>query len=376
VPVLDERLQRLLPRIYEVNHGSDSWAPLLDEIGHCLGGKAVALISHDFSHNQGFIYAASGYDQNSLESYTLHHARHNVWLAQERDYRVPGKVHLGEDVVPESELIRTDFYSNWLHPQDLHHRLCAVLSRARRTAVFLEVMRPRGWGRFEHTDIERCRLLLPHLQRVLRMHHRLAELEIERNAAFDALDHLPWGVVLVDQQGNRLVANRRAQEILMAGDGLMANGDGLRAELCDETARLDRLLGSALKAAGGQASSAGGTLSITRPSGAHPLSVLVVPLRTKAETLGDRVPAAAIFLNDPDMRTDSNEQHLRELYALTVVEARLAAWLSRGKSVEEAARAMGVTVNTARAYLKRIYNKTGVRRQSELVRLLLLALPG
>jgi DNA-binding CsgD family transcriptional regulator len=35
---------------------------------------------------------------------------------------------------------------------------------------------------------------------------------------------------------------------------------------------------------------------------------------------------------------------------------------------------MGVTVNTARAYLKRIYHKTGVRRQSELVRLLLLGL--
>ena len=313
--------------------------------------------------------------KNLYSSYTLHHARQNVWLAQESDYRAPGKIHIGEDLVPEFELVRTEFYSNWLHPQDLHHRLCAVLSRARATAVFLEVLRPRGWGRFEHTDIERCRLLLPHLQRVLRMHHRLAELEIERNAAFDALDHLPWGVMLVDHQGHRLVANRRAQEILMAGDGLMAHGDSLRAELADETARLDRLLCSALKGAGDQAPSAGGTLSITRPSGAHPLSVLVVPLRTKAEVLGDRVPAAAIFLSDPDMRPDSNEQHLRELYALTVVEARLAAWLSQGKSVEEAAAAMGVTVNTARAYLKRIYNKTGVRRQSELVRLLLLALP-
>ena len=32
---------------------------------------------------------------------------------------------------------------------------------------------------------------------------------------------------------------------------------------------------------------------------------------------------------------------------------------------------MGITVNTARAYLKRIYDKTGVRRQPELVRVLL-----
>jgi DNA-binding CsgD family transcriptional regulator len=49
--------------------------------------------------------------------------------------------------------------------------------------------------------------------------------------------------------------------------------------------------------------------------------------------------------------------------------------LLQGKSVEEAAAVMGITVNTARTRLKRIYNKTGVRRQPELVRRLLLGLP-
>ena len=98
---------------------------------------------------------------------------------------------------------------------------------------------------------------------------------------------------------------------------------------------------------------------------------MVVPLRTKGEAAGDRAPAAAVFVSDPEVPLDSNQQHLRELYALTVVEARLAAWLAQGKSVHEAAAAMGITVNTARAYLKRIYDKTGVRRQPELVRVLL-----
>jgi DNA-binding CsgD family transcriptional regulator len=102
---------------------------------------------------------------------------------------------------------------------------------------------------------------------------------------------------------------------------------------------------------------------------------MVVPLRTKPQGLRDRAPAAAVFVSDPDVRLESSEQHLRGLYALTVVEARLAAWLSQGKSVSEAAEAMGITVNTARAYLKRVYDKTGVRRQAELVRLLLLSVP-
>ena len=218
-------------------------------------------------------------------------------------------------------------------------------------------------------------MLLPHLQRALVMRRRLADLEVERDAALRALDQLPWGVVFVDEHRNRLAANRHAEEILIAGDGLTARGNILRADLADETARLERLLNSALGRTGRQRSSAGGTLSITRPSGAHPLSLAVVPLNIEMETLGDRGRIAAIFVTDPDSPLDSDEQYLRELYALTAGEARLTSLLLEGKSVEQAATAMGITVNTARTRLKRIYSKTGVRRQPELVRRLLLGLP-
>jgi DNA-binding CsgD family transcriptional regulator len=369
----DQDLQQLLLRIYET--GSGDWEPLLAEIMRFLESSAIALISHDFRHNLGSIILAKGYTQKYVSAYASSHAHHNVWLARERDYRPPGTIHIGEQLVSEPQLMRSRFYTEWLGPQNLHHRLCAVLSREGATAVFLEVMRPREWAGFAAGDIDRCRVLLPHLQRALRTRRRLAELEVERDAALRALDQLPWGVVFVDEHGHRLAANRHAQEILVAGDGLTARGNTLRAELADETARLEELLTSALDRTGEKRSRAGGTLSITRPSGAHPLSVAVVPLHIEIENLGERGPIAAIFVADPDLPLDSHEQHLRALYALTAGEARLASWLLQGKSVDEAAAAMGITVNTARAYLKRIYNKTGVRRQPELMRLLLLALP-
>jgi DNA-binding CsgD family transcriptional regulator len=240
--------------------------------------------------------------------------------------------------------------------------------------VFLEIMRPRGAGAFEQDDVERCRLLLPHLQRAVRMYRRMAALEIERDVAFRALDQLPWGVMFVDKRRKRLATNRHAQELLVAGDGLSGRGNTLRAELADETARLEQLLSDALDRSGREGAS--GTLSITRPSGAAPLNVVIVPLHVKTERFTERGPIAAIFVTDPDMPLhNDNQQQLRELYSLTAGEARIAAWLLQGKSVEEAAAAMGITVNTARAYLKRIYQKTGVRRQPELMRLLLLGLP-
>src|SRR4029453_17816936 len=261
-------------------------------------------------------------------------------LAGETPSQFPGTIHTGEQLVPEHELVRSRFYAEWLQPQDLHHRLCAVLSKEEETAVFLEVLRPRESDGFGDTHIERCRALLPHLQCALRMRRRLVDLEVERDAALRALDQLPWGVVFVDEHRNRLAANRHADEILVAGDGLTARGNILRADLADETARLERLLNSALDRTGTHPSSAGGTLSITRPSGAHPLSVAVVPLHIEMETFGERGPIAALFVTDPDIALDSHDQHLRELYALTAGEARLTSWLLQGKSVEEAAAAM------------------------------------
>jgi DNA-binding CsgD family transcriptional regulator len=240
--------------------------------------------------------------------------------------------------------------------------------------VFLEVMRPRDAAAFGQGDVERCRLMLPHLQHAVRMYRRMAALEIERDVAFHALDQLPWGVMFVDKHRKRLTTNRHAQELLIAGDGLTARDNTLRAELADETARLERLLSDALDRSG--RGGASGTLSITRPSGAPPLNVVVVPLHIKTERFAEQGPIAAIFVTDPDMPLHSgNQQQLRDLYSLTAGEARFAAWLLQGKSVEEAAAAMGITINTARAYLKRIYQKTGVRRQPELMRLLLLGLP-
>jgi DNA-binding CsgD family transcriptional regulator len=371
VPFFDIDVQGLVTRIYDT--GSGDWEPLLEDIKQFLGGSAIALILHDFKHNLGSILFASGYNRKYILSPAATDARQNVWLARERDYR-PGTIHVGHQLVPERELMRTRFYTDWLAPQHLHHRLCAVLSREDASAVFLEIMRPREATPFDQDDIERCRLLLPHLQRALRMYRRMAALEIERDAALGALDQLPWGVMFVDRHRNRLATNRHAHDLLIAGDGLSARGNTLRAELADETARLEKLLSDALDRNARQGASA--TLSITRPSGAPPLNIVIVPLHVKTEKIAEQGPIAAIFVTDPDMPLDSsNLQQLRDLYALTPGEARFAASLLQGKSVEEAAAAMGITVNTARAYLKRIYQKTGVRRQPELMRLLLLGLP-
>jgi DNA-binding CsgD family transcriptional regulator len=82
-------------------------------------------------------------------------------------------------------------------------------------------------------------------------------------------------------------------------------------------------------------------------------------------------PAALVFFSDPGAHAGSRASVLSALYAVTPAECRLAGLLADGFELAGAAGLMKVTLETARSHLKAIFRKTGVRRQAELVRLVL-----
>jgi DNA-binding CsgD family transcriptional regulator len=61
---------------------------------------------------------------------------------------------------------------------------------------------------------------------------------------------------------------------------------------------------------------------------------------------------------------------LAGLFDLSPAESWLAAYLSEGLTLTEAASRCGVTISTARTYLHRVFQKTGTRQQSQLVAML------
>ncbi|WIJ26415.1 LuxR C-terminal-related transcriptional regulator [Devosia sp. RR2S18] len=60
-------------------------------------------------------------------------------------------------------------------------------------------------------------------------------------------------------------------------------------------------------------------------------------------------------------------------FGLSPAQTRLAALIAEGLSLVEIAERMGITQNTARTHLNRVFDKVGVRTQPALVRVLLLA---
>jgi DNA-binding CsgD family transcriptional regulator len=80
-------------------------------------------------------------------------------------------------------------------------------------------------------------------------------------------------------------------------------------------------------------------------------------------------PAMLALCRLPREASPERSERLARLFDLPRREAELAIALADGLSIAEAAESMGLTLETARNYSKRLYAKLGLRRQAELVRL-------
>ncbi|EJU11327.1 regulatory protein LuxR, partial [Sphingomonas sp. LH128] len=97
------------------------------------------------------------------------------------------------------------------------------------------------------------------------------------------------------------------------------------------------------------------------------LDLLLVPSGQRMGTT-QAAPAIVCYLHADNWSSADRCEQLAQLFDLAPSEARLALALSRGMSISEAAPELGLTVESARTYSKRIYAKTGARGQADLVR--------
>lgn len=368
---MTDLLAELTSLSYDAATHSESWGDLNAAAQQLFRATACGVGLFNFRSREGMLCLSRGFREGFLDSYRDRYALLDVWLRREDAYRVPCTIHVGPDLVPDSELIRSRFYQEWLAPQRLYHRLSAVLAREEANLCYFVLWRPPEAEPFGDEEIEACRALAPHLRRAVQLRTRLATIERERDAAVEVLNRLPTGVVLCDETGAPVVVNEAGRQILSVGDALTLRSGKVSACRQLDAETLHNLIAGAARTTHGEALDAGGTLSVSRPSGL-PLSVLVSPVRAPAEIVDHQRIAAAIFISDPESVVDTNEERLVRLYGLTKSESRLAAKIAQGRSLEQAAAMLNITTETARSYLKRILSKTGVKRQAELVRLLLL----
>jgi DNA-binding CsgD family transcriptional regulator len=86
-------------------------------------------------------------------------------------------------------------------------------------------------------------------------------------------------------------------------------------------------------------------------------------------------PTAILFITDPEQTALVRSEWLREDFGLTLAEARFTREILKADGLQAAADRLGISLATARTHLGHVFDKTGTRRQAELVRLILQSQP-
>ncbi len=363
----------LIGRIYDAALEPTLWGETLEAVTTAFDANGLGLFVADTEGGRVGFLETTGISQPMLEAYRDHYAGVNVWMQRCARLRPPAGVPLlSQDFYPEADLLRSEFYNDYLRPLDFHHHCGGPLRYDGAEISIFNVLRSRRSPAFGKRDQIFCQRLMPHLQRAVEIHREFIELAGAADSAVEVVDRLALGVMLLESRGRVVFQNLTARDIVAGNDGLTVDREGhCRAAIADETAQLQRLIGGAARTGDGQGTGAGGAVSISRPSGLRPFALLIAPLRHSAFDLGAARAAAVVFVSDPEVRHEPPAELLMRLYGLTGMEARLAGMLLAGESLKQAAAALEIAELTARDYLKAIFRKTGTRRQSELIKLVL-----
>jgi DNA-binding NarL/FixJ family response regulator len=204
--------------------------------------------------------------------------------------------------------------------------------------------------------------LVAAISAALRSQMETAPASDQGTSAKAAIDLLKCGVIVLGLRGDVLFTNQRAGELLARREGIVVDTTGVcRASSLEDTQNLHKAIRTARDQHLPDA--------MTIDTGSRgPLRVVVRPCEDDASDTG---PCVCLYLFARDDASAVDPRLLRGLFGLTVSESKLAAALASGLSLEVAAQKEGWTLNSAKTYLKTVFNKLGVSRQADLVRVVL-----
>lgn len=358
----------ILDAIYESSVFPDRWPQALERLGHVFDCRCVALIDRNLRTLEARV-ETSGVDASSQREFLDVWSAHDLVRLRTRQW-VPGAIDIDQQIVPKHELLASDYYNGFMKPRDMHTVMRLTLAQRDKFLTIISLVRPRSADEFDAAAIERCRVLMPHLERAAHIRFQAQDASAMLAGLSDVADRSVTAVLLLERDGRVRFANKAASAMAATADGFLLRNGQFEIPDRNDDAAFQRLVAGAVGGLQSPDAPRGGVMRLARRTGKGSYTVTVAPVKREASWFG-REPMALVLIADPDVTPVPPRQMLAQLFGFTAAEIRVAERLMMGDSPEQAAAFLQVKTATARWHLASIYRKTGTNRQAELVRLLL-----
>jgi len=376
----------LIGLIYEGATDPSRWTKdVLPAVAQYIGAPACILYSPLHTPLNGGYFFLHGITQEHVDLYVQKHYEKDPWKIafDERKMYITGNVVIGDEVVPRTQLLASNFYRECLSlNKNMVQLLTGFVFGTDSTASMPGVcsfFRGSHHPDFDEEDRARMRLVLPHLSRSLGVMQRLQSAELTVASSLAALDRLPSGVLLLDASGTVAFANRSAQQMLEEGDGLrlrkLSHAAGLGdlvAESASDSGAIRDAISTTLSRDPYDTGHFSQSVTVPRASGLASYTLQFSALGEHNEFAGSNSAfAAIIFIADGLKKIDIDPAVLQRTYELTPAEAKVAVALLEFASAKEVASVLDLSPHTVRTQIRNIYAKLGVDTRTRFVKLLL-----
>ena len=358
------RFSSLVGEIYDAAVDPARRNAVLEQVAGFVGGSAVTILSRDAARISIEIHQHYGTDSRFRELYRDRYVELDPLLDRHLDLAVEQTIGVA-DVMPYSDFVATSFYREWVEPQGAIDLATVALERSNARTTILQVMRGRARGAVDDSMRERMRLIAPHIQRSRVMGRQIRARSHTMADVAEVLDRLSTAICLFDPEGRIVHANAACRQMLADGDLIAMVGDRVVAR----NTQADKIFRGLFDlVAGGASLTDRRKIELMTSSGDEHYLAHAVPMAHARNLQRDRV-AMALFLQKVSMAPQLATGAMTSAFRLTPSELRVLMAIVELGGVPDIAAKLGIAETTVKTHLGRLFEKTGARRQADLVKI-------
>ncbi len=369
---LSEReFEDLTTLIYASVLDGESFVSFLKRLSEVAGGIHTHFCGYDLEANVNLGAVAFGYAPEFVNSYHQYYGSKNAWSEGVLRGQV-GIPHVADWLCPREKLIQTEYYNDWIVPQeDIIGGGSVVLFRDEGRVIRLGGnIRRKDKDKLEEKWMKILKRLTPHVQQAFEIMRTISSLSLQREFAIEARSEVAASWLAMTEEGYVVCCSNSARALLDEGSFFRrSHNNRMSFTYWSHQNEFEKRLLTVANSAGHGPQ----TFLMEVDNGRRKvvcrvarLALEKLPYPYLANTLLGARDLFLVTISTSQANEYSVPSQLVERFGLSSAEVKTILKLVQGLTPREIAEERQVSIHTVRDQIKAAMSKLGVRRQIEI----------
>jgi DNA-binding CsgD family transcriptional regulator len=349
---------------------SEMRAQVVSSLKHAFQAQGVAffLSDKDYKAIDNASIVSIGTDLRYLDRWVRHYSHYDPFQQDGLSRSVVCKV---DDILPYKRWVNLNIYNEFYRPQNIHYKLSIHLRSSEKVLGLIGIFLPKERGDFSKRTMTMARILAPHLTTAVENTIQFSAKDETKDLFDEHGNKLPlFGIIVLDYDFRPTYFNSEAKEFCRAlhreqqprCNETTIENPPVPSEILQDCRVLKELFQTGRQSASLHRQK-------TMDIGQNKRFQVISSLDKHSPREGSPLKFF-VYLLDLSAIYKGRAESLREKYQLSKREIEIVGWVCKGLTNDEIGEKLYISRFTVETHLKNIFDKTRVKRRTELASLL------